>query len=87
MPQATNQNITAVPALHPLARASYERETIASLGGRRGWLGAWRRFEYMDPVAGKPYWTAAKVLTESPLDIQPLRAKMGQFRFQVILSF
>jgi 3'-phosphoadenosine 5'-phosphosulfate sulfotransferase (PAPS reductase)/FAD synthetase len=58
-----------------------------AIGGRRGWLGAWRRFEYMDPVAGKPYWTAAKVLTESPLDIQPLRAKMGQFRFQVILSF
>lgn len=31
MPQATNQNTTAFPALHTLARASYEREAIASV--------------------------------------------------------
>ena len=57
-----------------------------AIGGRRGWLGAWRRFGYMAPLAGKPYWTAAKLLTENPLDIQPLRAKMGQFRIQAALA-
>ena len=57
---------------------------FVAIGGRHGWLRAWRSFGYVDPWAGKPYWTAAKLLVENPLDIQPLRAKMEQFRFQAI---